>query len=471
MNSTLAATSAGFGLGLASQNHEIAVDRLPLSGRLPDWLTGTLLRNGPARFEVGAERYRHWFDGLAMIHRFGIADGAVSYRNRFLRTPAFLEAERSGRIASSEFGTNPQRSFFERLRTLGQSSNGHNANVNIVPFAGDYLALTETPEPVRFDGTTLETKGALAYDDQVRGQVTTAHTVYDPVRRATFNIVIEMGRNATYKFVRIDDGTLRRTVVATVTTDQPCYLHAFSATAEHLILVEYPLIVRPLDLLLMRKPFIENYRWEPGRGTRIHVVRKDGGALVGTFSAEAMFAFHHINAYDEADAIVVDIAAYDDATIVDDLSLDHLLQPDGPHISRGEFRRYRLTPGRETADVEILAVETTELPRVARERIGQPYRYAYGIDWPAGAFDHIVKVDTHTRDVISWTAPNTYVGEPVFVGRPGAQDEDDGVLLCVGLEAAADRSALLVLDARTLTELARAEVPQTIPYGFHGMFH
>ena len=27
---------------------------------------------------------RHWFDGFAMLHRFGIADGEVSYANRFL---------------------------------------------------------------------------------------------------------------------------------------------------------------------------------------------------------------------------------------------------------------------------------------------------------------------------------------------------------------------------------------------------
>ena len=50
--------------------------RLAVSGTLPSWLEGTLLRTGPAKFEVGARTFNHWFDGFAMLHRFAIADGA-----------------------------------------------------------------------------------------------------------------------------------------------------------------------------------------------------------------------------------------------------------------------------------------------------------------------------------------------------------------------------------------------------------
>ncbi len=56
------------------------------------------------------------------------------------------------------------------------------------------------------------------------------------------------------------------------------------------------------------------------------------------------------------------------------------------------------------------------------------------------------------------------------MARPGARDEDDGVLLSVVLDAERETSHLLVLDARDLTELARAEAPHHIPYGFHGQF-
>ena len=469
MNSTLIAPARGYELGLTTQSREIDVESLPISGRIPDWLGGTLLRNGPARFEVGSEHYRHWFDGLAMIHRFTIGSGAVSYANRFLQTPAFLEAERTGHIVCAEFGTSPKRSALARLHALVHEPESANANVNIVPFAGDFLALTETPNPIAFDGRTLETKGVRRYDDQVGGQMLTAHTLYDRARRATFNVVTELGRSSSYKFVRIEDGTMRRTVVATIKVDRPAYLHAFSMTESSLILAEYPYVVRPLDLALRIKPFIENYRWEPARGTRFHVVRKDGGTYEGSFSAAAMFAFHHINAYDEAGSIVVDIAAYDDAAIVDDFSLERMRRP-GSAIQRGSFRRYRLVPGESDARVETIATEATELPRIANASIGRPYRFAYGLDVPNGIFDRLVKVDAQARNVTSWGEPGTYLGEPVFVARPEGRDEDDGVVLCVALDGAAQHSDLLVLDARNLEELARAAVPQHIPFGFHGIF-
>jgi len=461
--------SPDYELGLTTQSREIDVETLPVSGRIPAWLGGTLLRNGPARFEVGSERYRHWFDGLAMIHRFTIGNGAVSYANRFLRTPAYVEAERTGRIVSPEFATQPHLSPLGRLRALVRRPEVTNANVNIVPFADYFLALTEAPYPVAFDGRTLQTKGVRYYDDLVAGQTLTAHTIYDRARHATFNVVTELGFSSSYKFVRIENGKMRRTVISTVKVDQPAYLHAFSATESSLILAEYPFVVRPLDLVIGDKPFIENYRWEPARGTRFHVVRKDGGTYAGSFSAAAIFAFHHINAYDEGGTIVVDIAAYDDAAIVHDFLLERMRSSNGG-ITRASFRRYRLVPGEPEARIETIAAEATELPRIANSCIGRPYRFAYGVDVQNGIYDRLVKVDTKTRAVTSWSEPGFYVGEPVFVARPDAPDEDDGVVLCVALDGTAQHSDLLILDARTMQELARAAVPQPIPFGFHGMF-
>ena len=73
-----------------------------MHGEIPPWLTGSLLRTGPAKFEVGAHTMRHWFDGLAMLHRFTIAGGKVSYANRFLRSKAF-EAAKDGKIDPKEY--------------------------------------------------------------------------------------------------------------------------------------------------------------------------------------------------------------------------------------------------------------------------------------------------------------------------------------------------------------------------------
>ena len=56
--------------GFDSLEDETRVDRLPVRGELPRWLQGSLLRTGPAKWEVGGRAMRHWFDGFAMLHRF-----------------------------------------------------------------------------------------------------------------------------------------------------------------------------------------------------------------------------------------------------------------------------------------------------------------------------------------------------------------------------------------------------------------
>jgi beta,beta-carotene 9',10'-dioxygenase len=65
-------------LGFCTLGRQTKVDDLPVRGTVPPWLTGTLLRTAPAKFEVGEQGYNHWFDGLAMLHKF--ASRATAYR-------------------------------------------------------------------------------------------------------------------------------------------------------------------------------------------------------------------------------------------------------------------------------------------------------------------------------------------------------------------------------------------------------
>lgn len=53
---------------------------------------------------------------------------------------------------------------------------------------------------------------------------------------------------------------------------------------------------------------------------------------------------------------------------------------------------------------------------------------------------------------------------------PHSKSEDDGVLLSVVLNSRRQNSFLLILDAGTLEESARAEVSQHIPFGLHGHY-
>src|SRR5258708_28777239 len=121
-----------FALGFTSLTDEIEISHLPVSGQLPYWLSGTLVRNGPGRFEVGTQQYHHWFDGLAMLHGFTLRNGSVTYTNKYLRSRDYMESMAAGTIKYSEFATDPCRTIFQRVLAMFVPAPAtDNANVNI----------------------------------------------------------------------------------------------------------------------------------------------------------------------------------------------------------------------------------------------------------------------------------------------------------------------------------------------------
>jgi carotenoid cleavage dioxygenase-like enzyme len=95
---------------------------------VPGWLDGVLLRTGPSQFEVGNRSLRHWFDGLAMLHRFSITGGQITYANRFLQSAAYRAAHEHGASAYREFATDPCFSLFGRLKALLARRRGERHN-------------------------------------------------------------------------------------------------------------------------------------------------------------------------------------------------------------------------------------------------------------------------------------------------------------------------------------------------------
>ena len=69
----------------------LATADIPVEGRLPAGLRGTLYRTGPARFQLGSTQYMHWFDGDGMVQAFRLAAGRASHGGQLLRTPKLIE--------------------------------------------------------------------------------------------------------------------------------------------------------------------------------------------------------------------------------------------------------------------------------------------------------------------------------------------------------------------------------------------
>jgi carotenoid cleavage dioxygenase-like enzyme len=464
-------TKTSFRAGFETLLLESDGAKLPWRGAPPEWLRGRLLRTGPGKFEVGAEAFSHWFDGFAMLHRFELTESGVLYANRFLRSQTWLAAEKAAAIAHDGFASNRRRPFWTRLFQSGSGDMMDNGNVNVAVYgAADVVALTETPHPVRFDPHTLETLGALRWADGLNSQITTAHPQYDAGRGVFYNFETQMGRRNLYRFTRLAFGSHTRSLVAEIETDQPAWIHSFGMSARYLILAEFPFVIEPLRLLFSGRPFLENLRWRPQLGLRFTVVDKDTGATVRRVETDPCFGFHIVNAFEEDGAVVIDLVAYPDASVLRNLYLDRLRTVGATAI--GILTRFRIPLGAGPAARETLSSVPLEMPRFDdHRRAGKAHRYVWAIGQAGQDFmDRISKYDVSTGVVLHWREDGCYPGEPVFVAAPEGSGEDEGAILSVVFDTAKDRSFLLVLDAATLEERARAWAPSRIPFDFHGNF-
>lgn len=470
--------TAPYQLGFRSLEEETPARPIAVEGDFPEWLCGSLLRTGPARFEVGEQSYRHWFDGLAMLHSFHFQSGRVTYANRFLRSSAYRHAMESGRIGYSEFATDPCQTLFERVRSRFRPKITDNGCVNVNRFADQYVAQTETRLPVRFDPRTLETLGVYDLDaapgDPLPGPVLTPHPHFDAYRRKIYSYVIDFGITNRYRVFTIDAVNGIQQELAAIPVKQPSYMHSFAMTRRYIVLAEFPLVVNPLALKFSGRPFIENFRWQPQRGIRFSVIDKMTGNVVRQARGEAAFAFHHINAFESDGKVLVDMITYPDASVVQQFYLDRLRSAD-PTIAAGKPVRWRIELDRSTdASARPLSERNVELPRINYSRhAGRPYRciFAVGESSRRDFLDQLTRLDLTLDSTSEWRESDCYPGEPVFVPHPTGSRESDGVVLSVVLDARRERSFLLCLDATSWQEQGRAEVPHHIPFGFHGNYY
>lgn len=252
----------------AELQEEVENRSLEISGSVPHWLSGTLIRNGPIKVTVDGQSNEHWFDGLAMLHAFSFDEGKVNYSNKFLRSDAYHTVFDEGSINYSGFAADPCRSLFKQFFTfLIPNSNPeiHNANVNVAKLANEYVALTEVPLPVKFDPITLETLGVLDFKDDLPKEKCweSAHPHYDIQQKRTVNYLIKFGRTSYYTLYSIEDGSSERKIIAEIPVEEPSYMHSFAVTENFIILTEFPFVVKPIDLITRKKAFIKNFTWQP----------------------------------------------------------------------------------------------------------------------------------------------------------------------------------------------------------------
>ncbi len=421
---------------------EVTAFDLSVVGTLPVELEGRYLRNGPNPLGAPDPATHHWFMGDGMVHGVRLRGGRAEwYRNRYVGSTSL----------SASCGV-PDISG----RNWNDSSSGPNTNVG--GFAGTTWAMVEAggcPVELTYE---LETVGRNDFSGTLPGAFT-AHPKVDAETGEMHAMAYAWGSwmdHVQYVVVGAD-GRVRRTV--DIPMQGMTMLHDMSLTARYAIVYDQPVTVDHHLAFAGRFPF----RWDPDHGSRLGLLPREGDVSdIVWVDVPLCYSFHPMNAYDDADGnVVIDLSVYD--RVFD----EDLRGPFGDSPSRLE--RWILNPVTRTCRVDVVDADPVEFPRHRGSLSGKPYRFGYACspsddpNWPT------LKYDLHTgaRTVLDH-GPGRSSGEPAFVGRENPTAEDDGWLITFVHDVPNERTELAVIDAQEMRVVASVQLPQRVPYGFHG---
>ncbi|XP_061635697.1 retinal Mueller cells isomerohydrolase-like isoform X2 [Phyllopteryx taeniolatus] len=333
---------------------------------LPTWLGGSLLRMGPGLFEVGDQHYHHLFDGQALIHKFDLKNGQVTYYRKFLKTDAYVRAMTENRVVVTEFGTamypDPCKNIFSRFFSYFRGIEvTDNCVVNIYPVGEDFYAVTETNYITKVDPESLDTLKKVDLCKYLSVNGVTAHPHFE-ADGTVYNIGNCFGKNMSlaYNIVRIppaqkdkSDPLEKSQVVVQLPSSErlkPSYMHSFGLTDNYFVFVEQPVKINLLKFLsawsvrgatymdcfesnesmgvprlsvaqssglidwvqIERQRRGTDFREREREKTWFHLATKDPATYLSShkFRTSAFNIFHHINTYEDQGFIVVDLCVW-----------------------------------------------------------------------------------------------------------------------------------------------------------------
>ena len=454
------AKAGDWSLGLADIESDVApVAMTPLHGCAPAELTGTLFRNGPAKFRRPGGSVGHWFDGDGMVRKFQIADGRARMAARFVDTVKRRNDTAAGAVVTPGYGTPPGGGAH-----LTGPDDANAANTSVLMAGGELWALWEGGSPTVLDPATLETRGFKTLRPDLKGMPFLAHPRIQP-DGTIWNLGLS-GRHAMV-WTLAPDGALRKAQM--IELPRASYMHDFTATARHLIILLQPWVVDQF-----RMPISTAMTWKPELGTQVLVIDKDDLSKRRVFDLPPFFFFHLGDAWEDKGGTI-----RFDACVTDDAS--------GTAQNAGLFLRgkhVRVTPPQRAlitlradgrADIAREAV-AAEFPRGDARFAGLDRRYSIHLtneqpDRPL--FQAVALRDWKAdRDQVFTFGPRHLVEEMVFAPRPGSSEELDGWLIGTTLNLDARATELHVFDARHVRQgpVVSWRAPVALPVTFHGVF-
>jgi carotenoid cleavage dioxygenase-like enzyme len=441
-------------------------------GTVPHFLRGTYYVNGPACFQRGSERYRHWLDGDGMICALTLGEDAANtarVATRYVRGTRLVEEEAAGRPLYRSFGT-----AFPGDRLVRGVALESPLNVSVYPYGESLLAFGEQGLPWELDPVTLATRGPFTFGGALNPlSPFAAHPKIDPQTGELFNFGINFASSQPslnlYRFDPAGKPVYRRRLPL----DAPLSLHDFCLSGRYAIFHLGPYLL-DMASLAGGGTLLDGLRWEPEWGSRLLIVRREDGEPVASVPVGNRYVLHGINAFDEGDRLTVDVVELD-RPVYDQYQLDALFTDVGP----GRPVRFviDLPSGKLLATREIAYDLAPDFPAIDPDLLGRPYDdlWMLGIG-KAGRpgrkfFDQVVHLAWSRPDRAEvWQAPpGTYLGgEPAFAKGPAG----GGAVICQRFDAATATSAFLIFDAFAVAAGPVAVIPLPAPVhlGFHAVF-
>jgi all-trans-8'-apo-beta-carotenal 15,15'-oxygenase len=459
------AAGAPWKTGFATPPGDLPLARATVRGRFPDAVAGTLFRIGPAGHDLGGERYRHWFDGDGMVHRFVIDGGDVRHQGRYVATPKRVAEVRAGRHLMEAFGTIPPGA-----EPPASADSINVANTSVLPLQGEVLALWEGGSATRIDARTLDTLGVKTWRPDLAGMPFSAHPKVDP-DGTIWNFGVSSGPGLLALYEIAPDSTLRRAAVVPV-ADMPM-VHDFAVTERHLVFPMPPLVYDT-----KRKEagasFLDAHVWRPELGMRVLVVDKQNWEKRRMLTLPAGFLFHVGNAWEEVTPrgtlIHIDYVRSENADSVFTTNREVMrgrrVKSTDPHLTVATLN---LDTG--TATQTTLAQEA-EFPRIDPRRVGLRHRqviHATQIRRDLPGFGAVARTDVESgRSQRFSYGAQAIVEEHVFV----PDGTKPGWVLGTVLDFGRQKTVLSCFAADHLAAgpVARAMLPYALPLGLHGAF-
>jgi len=472
--------------GFRAVHTELKDAPVTVVGTLPPDLEGVYIRNGTnPQFTPMGVRWQ-MFDGPGMLHQVHIHGGKATYTNSYVRTRRYQIEKMLGREVYLTMGelltggkaaaekmawlsTQYQEGALPELRFSG-TGNGTALQFH----RGRLYAFNEAGYPFALD--VRREDGKLVIDGSGEhvtwgGKLTgpfSAHPAIDPDTGDMYSVATNR-YDGSITIVQVSNNEVVRSLTYQQPPNHMAWIHECCITENYIV---FPDISMRVDKQGLQKEGGSMYYWDPKYEMRFGILPRKfdrDTPIRWVTTGKPGTIWHLVNAWEEKGP--------DGKTNIVMFAPRFSEYPDTvpihtPEESHAHLAKWVIDPdaGKVLEDRVLIEWGYERCSFHVGYR-GKENRYCYLLDEQREGYmgKGTLKYDyREEREIRYVDYGQLYGGEPLFVPKKNAVAEDDGYLL--DLLMGENRAEVLVLDAASMTEVCRLQLPQRVPFGVHAVW-